>query len=216
MKLALLLFGMSKAEHIHWSKKKYIIDYEKSYENYKTFIFDFFENKGYDIDVYFTTNMLDNKNEKELCEKYKPIKYNFMKNDQNKKKSRKEKLNNVIDLCLNSGFTYDLILITRFDLLFQKEFNKSNIDFDKFNIVSILKNPNLICDNFYLFPYKYFQIFSNIVKENLDVSHHRIQQDLYNKINITSVNYILNENCLVEYLSFYKIVRKKNRKKNRK
>lgn len=216
MKLALLLFGMSKMEYVHWSmqdekeKKKCKVDYEKSYENYKKFIFDFFENKGYDIDVYFTTNILDNKDKKKICEKYKPIKYNFIKNDKNIKKSRNQKLNNVIDLCLNSGFTYDLILITRFDLLFQKEFDKSNIDFDKFNIVSILERQNLICDNFYLFPYKYFQIFSNIVKQNLNKSFHCIQKDLYNKLNITSVNYILNENRKIKSLSFYKIVRNFN------
>ena len=208
MKLAVLLFGMSKIEYINWyGNKKCFIDYEKSYENYKKFIFDFFENKGYDIDVYFTTNILDNKNKKEICEKYKPIKYNFIENCEDRTKSRNEKLNNVIDLCLNSGFTYDLILITRFDLLFQKEFDKSNIDFDKFNIVSILEKPNLICDNFYLFPYKYFQIFSNIVKQNLNVSFHHIQEQLYNKLNIKSVNYILNENCYISSLSFYKIVR---------
>jgi len=208
MKLAVLLFGMSKMDYIHWyTKEIYIIDYEKSYENYKKFIFDFFENKGYDIDVYFTTNMLDDKNKKEICEKYKPIKYNCIENGEDQTKSRNEKLNNVIDLCLNSGFTYDLILITRFDLLFQKEFDKSNIDFDKFNIVSILEYSNVICDNFYLFPYKYFQIFSNIVKQNLNVSFHYIQEDLYNKLNIKSVNYILNENVNISSLSFYKIVR---------
>ena len=208
MKLAVLLFGMSKTEYIHWrDNNTYFIDYEKSYENYKKFIFDFFKNKGYDIDVYFTTNMLDDKNKKEICEKYKPIKYTFIENGKNNTTSRNEKLNNVIDLCLNSGFTYDLILITRFDLLFQKEFDKSNIDFDKFNIVSILEMPNLICDNFYLFPYKYFQTFSNIVKQNLNVSFHLIQEQLYNELNIKSVNYILNENCRIRLLSFYKIVR---------
>ena len=211
MKLALLLFGISKVEYIHIHanrKQKCFVDYEKSYENYKKFIFDFFENKGYDIDVYFTTNMLDDENKKKICEKYKPIKYNFIENNyKDKNKSRNEKLNNVINLCLNSGFTYDLILITRFDLLFQKEFDKSNIDIDKFNLVSILEKPNLICDNFYLFPYKYFQIFSNIVKQNLNVSFHCIQEHLYNRLNKTSVNYILNENFCIANLSFYKIFR---------
>lgn len=208
MKLAVLLFGMSKMEYVHWlNHKKYYIDYELSYENYKKFIFDFFANKGYDIDVYFTTNMLDDKNKKEIGEKYKPIQSNFIENNNDKTKGRNEKLNNVIDLCLNSGFTYDLILITRFDLLFQKEFDKSNIDFDKFNLVSILERPHLICDNFYLFPYKYLKIFSEIVKQKLNVSFHHIQEELYNKLNIQSVNYILNENTWVSKLSFYKIVR---------
>lgn len=207
MKLAILLFGLSKTEIIHHSGNKIFIDYEKSYENYKKIIFDYFENIGYDIDVFFTTNILDNKNEKKICEIYKPIKYNFIE------KARHEKLNNVIELCINSRITYDLILITRFDLLFQKNFSESNIDFDKFNLVSILEKPHLICDNFYLFPYKYLKIFSKIVKEtiireNSNVcAFHNIQKHLYHELGINSVNYILNENCFVYQLSFYKIVR---------
>ena len=126
-------------EYIHWYRnKKKVIDYKKSYENYKKFIFDYFESIGYDIDVYFTTNILDNKNKEEICNTYKPIKYNFIENKTHNIKSKNEKLNNVIDLCISSNITYDLILITRFDLLFQKKFDESNIDFDKFNIVSIL------------------------------------------------------------------------------
>jgi len=143
---------------IHWTGNKY---YEKSYENYKQFIFDYFESIGYDIDIYFTTNILNDENKKNISEKYKPIKYNFIQNKTDNIKSRNEKLDNVIDLCLNNGFIYDLILITRFDLLFQKKFHESNINFDKFNIVSILERPDLICDNFYLFPYKYIQILLN-------------------------------------------------------
>ena len=198
MKLALLLFGISKIKkYNHQTGNKYYVDYEKSYENYKQFIFDYFESIGYDIDIYFTTNILNDENKKNICEKYKPIKYNFIQNKTDNIKSRNEKLDNVIDLCLNNGFIYDLILITRFDLLFQKKFHESNINFDKFNIVSILETPDLISDNFYLFPYKYIQIFSNIVKQNLNIPFHNIQNKLYNNLNIKSVNYILNEKCVV-------------------
>ena len=70
-------------------------------------------------------------------------------------------LDNLSDLISTNPRSYDLILITRFDLLFQKKFHESNINFDKFNIVSILERPDLICDNFYLFPYKYIQILLN-------------------------------------------------------
>ena len=164
MKLALLLFGISKKdEYVHWrNNKKYFIDYEKSYENYKEYIFDYFKSIGYDIDVYFTSNMLDDENKKKLCEKYKPVKYNFIENHKNHTISRNTKLINVMDLCLNSGIDYDLILITRFDLKFQKKFGESNINLDKFNLV-ILERKN-ICDNFYLFPYKYFKTFQRFRK----------------------------------------------------
>ena len=206
MKLGLLFFGLSKCNYKHRDfKEKIIIDYEKSYENYKKFIFDYFKNKGYDIDVYFTTNILQNNDKKDLIEKYNPINCNFIKSAETPRKSRNIKLDNVIDLCLYSNIKYDLILITRFDLLFKIDFDKSNIIFDKFNLVSILERPRLICDNFYLFPYKYLKLFSDIVKSNLNNCFHRIQKDLYEKFNKDCINYILSENRRVSKLSFYKI-----------
>jgi hypothetical protein len=208
MRLGLLFYGMSKCHYNYYiSNIKYYIDYEKSYENYKKFIFDFFIRKGYDIDVYFTTNYLDEADTKTICEKYNPKKYNFMENVGNQVISRNSKLINVVNLCLESKKSYDLILITRFDLLFQKNFSESNIQFDKFNLVSMLEKPNFICDNFYLFPYKYLETFLNIAKNNLNNRFHDIKNELYQKINPKYINYILNENCYVEKLSFYKIVR---------
>ena len=208
MKLAVLFFGMSKAEYDnYWYNKRYLIDYEKSYENYKQYIFEFFKRKGYDIDVYFTTNALNDADRSEICKKYNPVHCNFIHNHPHHIIGRNSKIINVMDLCLESGNAYDLVLITRFDLLFQKDFNESNIQFDKFNMVSLLEKPNLICDNFYLFPYKYLKPFSDVAKNNFTCRFHDMKDELYEKIGGDSVNYILNENCCVEELSFYKIVR---------
>ena len=209
MKLAVLLSGMSKMENYthHHGNRKVTIDYEKSYENYEEYIFNYFKNIGYDIDIYFTTNMLDDQNKKKIYGKYKPVKCNFIENKKNVIISKNEKLADVINLCLDSNITYDLILITRFDLLFQKKFDESNINFNKINIVSILEQPHLICDNFYLFPYECLKEFSDIVKENLNNSLHWLQGPLYRKFGTESVNYILNENSSIPGLSFYKIVR---------
>lgn len=115
----------------------------------------FLKKKGYDIDVYFTTNTLNDKDKIELCKAYKPVKCDFIDNYPDKTISRNTKIKNVAELCLSTNMNYDLVLITRFDLLFQKKFHESNIQFDKFNLVSILERPHLICDNFYLFPFKY-------------------------------------------------------------
>ena len=208
MKIAILFFGLSKYNYNNYNArnlKEITVDYEKSYDNYKRFIFDFFKKKGYDIDVYFTTNILEDKDRESIIEKYKPIDCNFIDNADTRRKSRNIKLNDVINLCLKSSIKYDLILITRFDLLFQKDFNKSNIIFDKFNLVSVLENPKLICDNFYLFPYKYLELFSSIVKSNLHKSFHNIRKDLYKKVKKNCINYILNEKCKIYKLSFYKI-----------
>jgi hypothetical protein len=208
MKLALLLFGISKQQnHKYWRQGlKISIDYNLSYNNYKQFIFDFFKKKGYDIDVYFATNILNDEDRKNLCEKYNPVKCSFIENA-NHTISRNNKLDNVIDLCLDSGILYDLILITRFDLLFQKDFNKSNIQLSKFNLVSVLEKDHLICDNFYLFPYKYLTGFSKVVKKNITISHHFIKKDIESMLPDNPVNYILNERCFIRLLSFYKILR---------
>ena len=206
MKLAVLFFGLSKCHYHHHSHNIHFIDYEKSYENYKEFIFNYFKSKGYEIDVYFTTNRLDEEDTKSICKKYNPVKYNFVENDGTHVLSRNKKLINVLSLCLESKNVYDLILTTRFDLLFQKDFSKSNIQFDKFNVVSLLEKQTFICDNFYLFPYKYLKPFLEISKNNSINTFHTLKNELYKIPNI-EMNYILNENSNIHQLSFYKIVR---------
>ena len=215
MKLAILLFGLSKFNHRHIAhRKRYNIDYNASYENYKQYIFDFFEKKGYQTDVYFSTNILNKEDTIDIVEKYTPVKYSFIESnfpDKNKppRISRNKKLDSVIDLCLENNKEYDLVLITRFDLLFKKDFEKSNIQLDKFNLVSMLEHTGEICDNFYLFPYKYLKDFSEIVKKNMKECFHNIKNDIDNIVDVDFVNYILNEKTMIQYLSFYKIVRKK-------
>ena len=96
----------------------------------------------------------------ELCNMYNPIAYSFTDelspssnhdnqdinihhrayNTPDNVRCRNKKIDEVVDLCLNSNKHYDLVLITRFDLLFQKDFNQSNINLDKFNLVSILES----------------------------------------------------------------------------
>jgi hypothetical protein len=159
MKLAILFFGISKFTDTDLGKAYHInkIDYTKSINNYQEYMFNYFLNKGYEIDIFFTTNMLDDNDKHELCNTYKPIKCNFLQNNIHNVISRNEKFLNVMELCMDTQ--YDLYLITRFDLMFQKDFNQSNLQLDKFNLVSILEQPNYICDNFYLFPHKYFDSF---------------------------------------------------------
>jgi hypothetical protein len=140
----------------------------------------------------------------DLINMYKPIKYIMIENDVNNHKSRNSKFLAAIKCCLDSNIEYDMCLITRFDLLFQKEFKTCNINFKTINIVSILEHPHLIDDNFYLLPYKLLKEFYKLVENNQYNRFH----DIVDQISIISeINYILNENKLVRDLSFYKIVR---------
>jgi hypothetical protein len=194
-------------EKILQKKKKVRVDYKKSLENYKKYIFEYFQQKGYNIDVYLSTNELKQDDKNELCEDYKPIKCNYIEFIDKDRLSKNSKLKNVIELCIEQNIKYDLVLITRFDLLFQKDFNTSNIKFDKFNLVSVLEQPHGICDNFYLFPYKYLESFLKIVNNNLNKSMHPIRKDIENINGKDFVNYILNNNTSIDRLEFYKIVR---------
>ena len=199
-KIAILLFGFSKMDSSITGKKT---DYEKSYENYKKFIFKYFEKIGYDIDVYYCTNKLDKKNEIKLRKKYNPKKFIYTDHGRNLK------LFYCCKLCLDNKIKYNLVLATRFDLIFKKKFSKSNIDFNKFNLVSILEKPNLICDNFYLMPYKYLNSFMNCqLLGGLKGSCGHCLKKYFDKvINEKNINYILSENVCIADLSFYKLGR---------
>lgn len=208
MKCALLLFGMSFCKYQHWfSKKNLQINYKDSYDNYQKYIYKYFHDKGYSIDVYFSTNISNNDEHEKIIKKYNPIRYSFIKNEKNIILSRNKKLLNVIELCLNNNVDYDLVLITRFDLLFQKDFSSSNIKLDKFNLVSILAEGYTICDNFYLFPFPKLKQFHEITKKNINKQFHYIKDDIEKIDNKEFVNYILNEKKNIGNLSFYKIVR---------
>lgn len=216
-KIALLLFGMSKMTYQHWSQKKGIleINYMNSYSNYQEYIFEYFQKRGYQVDVYFATNNMSNPDKKELIETYKPISYSFNRNLKNKIRSRNDKIEKVIDLCLQSQIKYDLVLITRFDLLFKKKFDEININLKRFNLVSELEKKKLICDNFYLFPYTVLKQFSKLVKRKRNVSFHKIKADIQKIKSIQGrfgsgfVSYISNDRKNIGSLSFYSIVRTK-------
>ena len=212
MKLALILFGISLEINRYWQYGAlYSIDYNNSYDNYQRYIFDYFKGKGYSIDVYISTNNLNSENDiAEIIDKYKPVKYRIADDNDNGEDdkdyiiSRNKKLESAIDLCIEGGGEYDLVLITRFDLLFQKDFADSNIQFDKINIVSVLDRPNLICDNFYLFPHKYLKDFQQVIRKCANINHRNIKNDLEK---IAPINYVLNENRDISELSFYKIAK---------
>lgn len=155
--------------------------------------------------MYISTNKLNSENDiAEIIDKYKPVKYRIADDCEDYIISRNKKLESAIDLCIEGGGEYDLVLITRFDLLFQKDFADSNIHLDKINIVSVLERPNLICDNFYLFPHKYLKDFQKVIRKCANIDNPNIKNDLEK---IAPINYILNENRNISELSFYKIAK---------
>lgn len=212
-KIAVLLFGISLENDYKRpeSNMNLIIDYKKSVENYKKYIFDYFKNKGYDVDIFFSTNPpTTTKDEKELIETFNPVNYTFVNNEKSNYLSKQTKLCSVIKLCLDSNITYDNVLLTRFDLLFKKDFDSVNIDMNKFNLVTILEKSIVVCDNFYIMPYKMLDIFYKIIKNKSRT--HYIKEDLEKLIGEDLINYIDPfpddaKGRKIKHITFYEIVR---------
>lgn len=211
-KLAIIFFGVSYTDkNLYFFTNGYnIVDFRKSTDNYKKYIFDYFKNLGYEMDVFISTNKIENREiYNSLIETYKPIKIIENDNFGDNWESRSFKLKNGIKLCYKyskeNSINYDLCLITRFDLMFMKSFTKDNLDLNKMNIVSELESPGFICDNLYIFPFIYIKQFYKALKTNK--IHHYIREEI---LKFIEINYIYNENKLVRDLSFYKIVRTPN------
>jgi hypothetical protein len=201
--MALILFGIHYMENYHhWKLGNVTIDFARYYDNIKKNIIDYF-GKKYDIDIYISTNM--SKKAGELMRIYKPVQFNFNQFDRDKKICAG--LGMVINR-ITKGARYDQVLITRFDIFFCENFTNENIKYDNLNLISILEQPHLICDNFYMFPIKYiynfYRIFKNIRLHTgvdyLPAHHLRKVFDIY-----FNVNYVKNEHRDVGNLSFYKL-----------
>ena len=121
-----------------------------------------------------------------------------------------------MELCRSYHKTYTHVILTRFDLIFNDKFSESNIDYERLNFVSILEAPNLLCDNFYLFPYSLLDAFIKVANEKLNKTdiyynkdriycmHYYMKQF---KRHFKNFNFIKNENRRVAFLSFYTIKR---------
>ena len=208
-RLALLLFGLSYTNYKHWSSGDVLIDFRLSIDNYKNYIYKYFNNKGYIIDVFIATNPIkDNNILTDLLLTYKPAKYEFVEDSPNIITSRNMKFNKVAELCSNYSkrynIQYDHCLITRFDLEFKKDFNLCDFRMDNINITSVLELPTGICDNFYLFPFKYLDQIHKVGQKNINKYFHNIEQDLRE---ISDIYFFCNEHVAIPQLSFYKIIR---------
>jgi len=201
------LFGISKLDnYTHFMHQQVRIDYTQSVENYRETVFSYFERLGYTVDVYFATNDLEEADRAELVRHYNPKAHRFVPDvSSDKVQCRNIKLGAVVDLCIESNVEYEVVLVTRFDLHFNKRFEDSDLRFDRLNLVSVLESGGVVCDNFYLMPFSFLPAFADLIKEWGATSYHFIGTRLKEKFG--EVHFILNEGVNVASLSFYKIVR---------
>ena len=232
-KIAILLYGLSYCENFkHFNKKQFNINYKKSLENYKNVLFNYFNSNYFDIDIFICTNK--SKKSDELINDFKPKKYLFIEDnfkdmktyyDENKsnilEKNKLLKIQHperyyytnikklsVLKLCKEyseeNKIKYNNVILTRFDLKFNISFEEANISYGMFNVISMLEKPNLIDDNFYLFPYYNINNLIKILEENLCEWGHSYKKYFDD---IFDLNFLYNENKNIKFLSFYSINR---------
>ena len=202
MKTAICLFGISRQEYSRHGRP---IDYRKSLQNYRDHLFPYFLSKGA-VDLYLCTNIVREKELEELILDYDPCSIECIDNISDIYTSRNKKITSVVKNVLESKKIYDIICVTRFDLHFMEPLEKAALDLTRMNIVSILEEPNTICDNFYLFPGFMLLPFYETLIASPHKGHHWIKNEIEKNIQ-QDIHFIKDERCLVADLSFYKIVR---------
>lgn len=213
-RLAICYFGMSYREALpHWEGEVYKIDARACRYNHDKYIVSFFKESGYEIDYYLSTN--DSEHKVWFLKEYNPVYANFddysnVNEDRTNigVPTRAKRLLNVLNACLKSNSKYDTILAIRFDLLICKPMQKWSIDFDNFNVLTMLERPKikkLIDDNIYILNDIHLENFISILSENQNVSHHNIYGVFCKEFK--KVNLMYNEGVCVPRLTSVKILR---------
>jgi hypothetical protein len=110
-------------------------------------------------------------------------------------------------------FTYDQVLITRFDLFFIRDITEYILDFDKFNFVcyGVGYHLNSTYDNFYLFNRKYLDAYYKCLDKMMEkVSSHYIYNVLNMEIGKENISFmfkggIINQQHAKIMNKFYRI-----------
>ncbi|GAB5366673.1 hypothetical protein AAMO2058_001163700 [Amorphochlora amoebiformis] len=218
--IAILLTGISYATHLsHFGNSYYEVDFRASLCNYKFRLIDYLRANGYvDIDIFVSTN--DSPLREVVVDVYqvKPENAYFEKRlvslvngsetsaegESGGLSLSKSKLLKGMELIMNATKRYDQVLITRFDLEFVKPFHSVTVDWSRMNLISRLDSPELIDDNFYLFPYRVLKPFYDMYIRSNTFSHGLI----HNIEELGPVNFLLDEGVNIGLLSFFKIVRR--------
>jgi hypothetical protein len=191
--VALCLAGNSyKKNHNTLYLKNTTINFKTYASNIKFFYKDF-----KDIDYYLVTN--NSEKIDDLKQTYNPTKLIL---------SEKDKLGKIVEILeylRDTKNIYDFISISRFDIYYMNDLR--NVNLNKMNIMSILEHDDLICDNFYLFPYKFIHVMIDIFKNatkytTFHIPSHGLKNIIEDKIGI---NYLKNEFVSVQELSSYYI-----------
>jgi hypothetical protein len=154
---------------LHYTHNNIIIDYKKSFDNYKTMLFQPLIDKGDEIFIFLLT--YESPVITQLLDDYKPVSTQIIPLTEidsidtfgRQKTWHLHSVNMIQTYENNNSITFDYILNTRFDL-FYTNLIFTNIIHSKINI--IFKHCSGNCDdNFFLFPRSMLPIFENGIKD---------------------------------------------------
>lgn len=148
MHFAILLRGqIRRNKNISNFKHEFI--YTKTINSFKEAIANSLSSIGHTFDLYASVKAshLDEDNQNFL-DSYQFKKYIFNQNT-----TQYDDLLTGLIMIKESSIKYDMILVTRVDLLYKRKLNQLDVDYNKFNFCWREPLDNIwICDNIYIFP----------------------------------------------------------------
>lgn len=169
MKVAVGLFGIHYVDTLnHWAGWKHGVDYRKTFHNQFTQIY-----SNHDVKYYSATYYSDVQNE--LLNDYNFTSITFSEIDNSTTSDPVVKRNkifkNTIKLMLEDKTEWDLVILTRYDLYFKKNFYSLDINFDKVNFLCGARrnhkrgiDTDTVDDNFYCIPRHLLQSFYDTIE----------------------------------------------------
>jgi hypothetical protein len=183
--LAVGLFGIHYIDQInHWMGWKHSVDFKNVIENNKSKIYSNFMCSFFSS-TYFSPVLDGLINEFEFTAlKLRKIDNTPCSLEQTFVKRNKIFLD-TIKLILNESTSYDFVLLTRYDLIFN-EYPLLNADNTKVNLMCRAKwgnDEDLVDDNFYFMPYElldeFYCVIKNIPITETSHNYHKYYQDFY-------------------------------------
>jgi hypothetical protein len=146
-------------------------NFERSAENtLQNMILDM-RKHGHEVSVFLNTYM---NNSESIINKYSPVKVLLNEFRDYPPMTRvvplqwKECLEMVKSYQEEKSIEFDVVILTRFDIVFNNLFSEYNIDFEKVNMECIFVPDFMSGDNFILIPKAFFNVSVNVVQNLVD------------------------------------------------
>lgn len=212
MKFAILLTGLHHHDDYQIKQKdgeKNIIDYRLSFDNFREMILNPLKKRGDVYDIYLSTNtsgiqdlLIDDFSPvNTMFENIKPelvVKTKEVTRKDHRIPKRGKNVYRIKNIRTLHGLemikpdTYDLVLLTRFDLIFKKKLTQLDIRKGYFNLLPVTRADMINDDNFMVFDAGFIPDLITIIRENQRmITHYWVSTLVEKKLLVdTKINYM--------------------------